>query len=853
MFIGESHQESAGVASSMAVRSANECNPHRDKLLNTRANLARIEERSRQLNGATRDELVMRPIHALAEYAQAENDVSARMRGPGDASGELFMANLGFNVQEQQRRLQHIKMTRPPPVSSLAVHDDPERGAALSVQTDLAGFIASRRNEALHQLVGDVQASAAEREREHLEAVMGAAWDQRKMDLAETAGMRSLLQSAGGVAGNSMLLIGGGAANQSSMMNNSTATRHSSSALLTTSTAEPAPSQAVLSKRVLRFSEAVRNAGPAQWLQLFAEVAYEEQDTAEASELWKTWSVAQKIVAQLPPPGSDAGEAPPVLQGVAASRHVLEEDYMMHVFEAVQHNVASQFNELRRIDARRFQEVVRQYAQGGSEWLLIYTAMRCGRYDTARLFASDANVGAALKVLADMPPMARQAAKLPTHVVRELTELYGAVPIARDPHRATVLLVLLAARVGNDDAAAAAVTDCCDNMVEMVEDLLWVRLTVVRAVAVAEGGSANALAVQTLEDLQRKMVSGRQELLYSVSHNADHLVRLLLHALLPAAAVLIMMDRHHVQMADAVHMAMVFHAYRLVDVAPRVDTALDLATVLQRFTASIAGATAAGAAHSAGGAVFSYFERTHHTQAYVEMCAASPALCTAFFGARGTAVASGAVSDALLEAMEHIADQAAATGHVSIAMNVRLSLHALVADTDKPRAAACLEAAFRVVNPQLVNGLSKLLAGVASSLDDVFAVAESLQQSMRRSAHQLPAAAVEAFEQLLAVARVVAAANAENHSAVLFYFRQLSFVPAPGEQHLSSHVAEDVVAVMPRVLLMALRALQRVGHGQRDMAEVAVLEQWHNGHFRGKGGKNVEVDIRKEFEKLKMP
>ncbi|ESL08328.1 hypothetical protein TRSC58_03971, partial [Trypanosoma rangeli SC58] len=129
-----------------------------------RGNIARLTARARQLLAEDTDTRVVR--NGLSAYETSRKvaaDVSARARAPGQtgstqASVELFMASLGFNLPEQQRLLQQLQASQVP----IAVKGDvgtaaKTSGAFFKGQVDeelgstLESFVANRRHEIMRR------------------------------------------------------------------------------------------------------------------------------------------------------------------------------------------------------------------------------------------------------------------------------------------------------------------------------------------------------------------------------------------------------------------------------------------------------------------------------------------------------------------------------------------------------------------------------------------------------------------------------------------------------------------------------------------------------------------------------
>lgn len=776
-------------------------------LSDVRANIARLEARARSMLSGS-DNQVLRSGRSVFEHSKSTLAESSRR--PGGASltqhtpVELFMANLGFDIQEQQRLLQQLQMQVPKRSAMSTAFDEDEgnmhfggrAASATDSAIDLDAFVASRRSECLQRCVDDVHRQISDRTRELAEQQIQTMWERRSDAIVEALEGRSL-----GVYRPGTL--------QSSKPN----TTPQGSVV----SANAADLNRLSAAKMHAFAHVVDVAPPQEWCSHFNAFSQETcpSDGDEASSLWFTISSILAPVAQSASSSADSS-LDGVKKYVASSRVVLERKFLASIFTDVLKIPPSKFEEMEHMHAEKVVPWIEQYAGRGTDvWALILTAMRCGRYDAAQLFAARTPAGvkgplqAALAAINGTPQLARNDMKpfvdLRAYFLEEATR--------GDYFRTAVLFMLLVGTVcqpGQDsDSALAHFVSAIDRVSNSIEDMLWMRLMCIRQI------DTSTLPVQSLVDLQQSVLADIPQLLALPGSTSAKVASVLFYTLLPSTALRLLQDSRDF-FCDAVHMALSFHVAHLLR-CTSAESQLNLPALLQSYAHKALEIEDKKVTRHVAPTLFRYFWKSDSVEAFVDLCR-NPVICIKLFGQLGDTVSnegallhgSAACQPELLTTMDTIADAAAVAGQVELAVHILLVLDRLaVQQRDVQTSQEALRKAVLTLNPALSHSAHYM--GSSVHRENLVLYSRRLKDRLQHCASEIGGREIVAFHHLCLIAEFHSLYHRNEYEQAVRSFLQLRFIPTQSSdvdasaEHFNVSVSDDVVTAMPPTVVLFLR------------------------------------------------
>jgi nuclear pore complex protein Nup93 len=778
-------------------------------LSDVRANIARLEARARSMLSGS-DNQVLRSGRSVFEHSKSTLAESSRRPSGATVTQhtpvELFMANLGFDMQEQQRLLQQLQMQVPKRSALNAGYDEEEgnlffqgRGGASVTDTaiDLDAFVASRRSECLQRCVDDVHRQISDRTRELAEQQINAMWERRSDAIVEALEGRSLGGYRPGTQPSSNV---------------------SNTSYQNITNVNSTDINRLLAAKMHAFAHVVDVAQPQEWCSHFNAFA-QETAPAEGDETSSLWFTVSSILA--PVSRSVTSSAEVSLDGVkkyvASSRLVLERKFLASIFTEVLKIPISKFEEMEHMHAEKVVDVIEQYVGRGADvWSLILTAMRCGRYDAAHVFASRVPTGvkaplqAALAAIDGTPQLARNDMKpfvdLRSYFLEEVTR--------SSYYRTAVLFMLLVGTVsqpGQDsDSVLAHFVSAIDRVSNSIEDMLWMRLMCIRQI------EASSLPVQSLLDLQQSVLADIPQLLALPGSTSAKVASVLFYTLLPSTALRLLQDSREF-FCDAVHMALSFHVSHLLR-CTSAESQLNLSSLLQAYACKALEMEDLKVTRHVAPTLFRYFWKSDSVEAFVEMCRNS-VICVKLFGQLGDGVAnegallhsSAACQPELLATMDTISDAAAAAGQVELAVHILLVLDRLaVQQRDVQTSQEALRKATLTLNPALSHS-AHYTSGSSVHRENLVLYSRRLKDRLQNSAADVGGREVQAFYHLCLIAEFHSLYHKNQYDQAVTTFLQLRFLPTQASdvddsaEQFNTSVSDDVVTAMPPTVVLFLK------------------------------------------------
>ncbi|EKG01545.1 nucleoporin interacting component (NUP93), putative [Trypanosoma cruzi] len=778
-----------------------------------RGNIARITARARQLLADDTDTRVVR--NGLSAYETSRKvaaDISTRARTPGQtgptqASVELFMASLGFNLNEQQRLLQQLQANQLP----LTVTGDvgtaaKTPGAFFQEQIDdelgstLESFVANRRNETMRRSMEEMHHRVENLVQERSATIIRSSWEKCCNEVADAFESFSLKACSGGgdvsrIKMSASSLIPGG----------SMRPRAGVRALLN---GRDATSMRILNK-IAGFANIVDTQPPLQWIRCFA--AHVADDAPSVTDdIALLWTTVEQIVQ----PILKLGSASTTLTFVASSRHMIERKVLITVLSRILKVEPERFGELENMHATRVVSILERYTSSSNPWAHIYAAMRCGRYDVAAMVANNVGLRSVEEKLEEYANahMTRRST-LPPAV--ELRPLYEEEDTRLDPYRQIVLFLLLLGNTGeNSEVVLSTVASLSSKVARSLEDTLWIRLFCVRSIEVRGNNK-----VQSLTEMQRLLLDDMQELVELVRGDVVRLASLLIHALLPSSGLRLLIESDSTYV-DGIHLAMCFHNSQLLP-CDDVEVPIDLGRLLPQYCSLVLLDVDKRHARTAyaGAAVFRYFLRTNLVDVFVEYCG-NELVCAKLFGHRGGSRVGGdgillqeTPSTELLEAMERVAEAGAARGQTELAVHVFSVLERAAALVkDEARANYALSRALQIICPALSHAFQQKASRESTCL---FMHAAELQERVACSERVIPHAYAEAFQLLCTMSEFFVSVARGEVEVALRCFWSLPFVPtAPDDIERCAEIfdsaPESVATAAPPIVLLAMQNMLKL-------------------------------------------
>ncbi|ORC92919.1 putative nucleoporin interacting component (NUP93) [Trypanosoma theileri] len=795
-----------------------------------RGNIARLTARARQLLVNDTDTRVVRNgLSAYETSRKMASDVCTRARAPGQtsstqASVELFMASLGFNLQEQQRLLQQLQASQLSLAAAAAAggvgivseasgsffppHTEDELGSSLEA------FVANCRKETMRRNVEEMHQRVGHLVQERTEDIIRAVWDKYSVEVAD-AFESYAIKSAGG----------GQLTRVKPPTNNTNAITplQPRAGVMSLLKRRDSVSTRMLNK-VATFAQIVDTQPPLRWLTHFA--AHIADDTPsitdEVAVLWAT-------VEQMLQPIMQHGSASTIMTYVASSRHMMERKALVSLLSRTLKVDSNRFGELENMHATRFIEAVQRYTSSSNPWAHIYTAMRCGRYDAAVMIANSAGfrlVEAKLEAYANAPMTQRST--LPSAM--DLRQLYEEEATRLDPHRQIVLLLLLLGNTGeSSDVVLSTVASLSSRVAHSLEDTLWIRLFCVRSVEVCGGDK-----LQSLAEMQRLLLDDMQELLALVRGDVVRLASLLIHALLPSSGMRLLIE-NDTTYVDGIHLAICFYISQLLPCGD-VEVPIDLTRLIPQYCSLVLLDTDKRQVciTRTGAAIFRYFLCTNLVSVFVDYCG-NELVCAKLFGQRGGSRAGSdgvllqcTPSTELLEAMERVAEAAVLRGQTELAVHVFSVLESAAAHVhDENRANYALSRAVQIICPALSRAFHHPPTSESTNL---FVHAANLQDRVVRSKRSIPHTHAEAFQLLCKMSEVFVSAARNESEVALHHFYSLPFIPASNEDvercaELFDTTPECVDTATPPILMLAVQHMLRLAAEYKARGEETAMVQ----------------------------
>lgn len=776
-------------------------------LSDVRANIARLEARARSMLAGS-DQQVLRSGRSVFEHSKSALAESSRRPGGATVTQhtpvELFMANLGFDIQEQQRLLQQLQMQVPKRSGLGTGYDDEEGGLFINGRTgafasdsaiDLDAFVASRRSECLQRCVDDVHRQISDRTRELAEQQINAMWERRSDAIIEALEGRSLGGSRPGT--NPLLVVGSNASIAS--VNSTDANR-------------------LLSAKMHAFAHVVDVAQPQDWCSHFNAFS-QETASAEGDETSSLWFTVSSILAPVSRSVTSSAEAglDGVKKYVASSRMVLERKFLASIFTDVLKVPLSKFEEMEHMHAEKVVDVIEQHVgRGGDAWSLVFAAMRCGRYDAAYLFAGRAPTGvkaplqAALAAIDGTPQLARNDVK----PFVDLRSYYLEDATRGNYHRNAVLFMLLVGTVsqpGQDsESVLAHFASAIDRVSNSIEDMLWMRLVCIRQI---EGSS---LPVQSLLDLQHSVLADVPQLLALPGSTSAKVASVLFYTLLPSTALRLLQDSREL-FCDAVHMALSFHVAHLLR-CTSAESQLNLSSLLQAYACKALEMEDLKVTRHVAPTLFRYFWKSDSTEAFVELCRNS-VICVKLFGQLGDSVnnegallhSTATYQPELLTTMDLIAEAASAAGQVELAVHILLVLERLATQQrDAQTSQEALRKAILTINPALSHS-AHYTSGYSVHRENLVLYSRRLKERLQQNPTGQGGREVQAFFHLCLISEFHSLYHSNQYDQAVTTFLQLRFLPTQASdvdesaEQFNTTVSDDVVTAMPPTVILFLK------------------------------------------------
>lgn len=765
-----------------------------------RSNIARLEARARNLLSST-DNRVARSGRGVFEVSKIASTEFARRQATSQgqqAPVELFMASLGFDVQEQQRLLQQMQVNRPP----VQTYDDEEGSAAsppaVSSDTaiDLEAFLASRRSEALQRCVDEVHRHVVDRTRELSELQIRSCWERRTDEVTDALETQSLYGSRRAEGSSNQLLTSASA--ESSIKGSAT-------------------SKPLLSSKIVAFAHIVDVASPQEWLPHFNDFVQSATSSPD-DELSALWSTVDSILAPLMRANTATSSFAlnsGVKRYVACSRMVLEKKFLSGMFVQILKVAPSKIAELDQMHCSKLRDIIVQYAGAGADhWAQIFFAMRCGRYDAAQLIAATAGLReleAALDTISKMSIFSRNECK----AFSELRALYNDEATYRDPYRCAVLLLLLVGVVGQDaETTTTTFMNALDKVSSSIDDMIWMRLVCVRSI------DSTPPLLQSLVELQKSIVADIPQLLALPNSNVLKVASLLFHVALPSTAIRLLQEVEGL-LCDAVHIALVFQSCSLLS-CTNAEPPLNITLAVQRYVRLMLDYETKTSRRAAS-AIFNYFFKSNIDDGFIDLCK-NEIVCTKLFGQMGDASANegallqGSCSKELLAAMDTIAEENARIGQVELAVHMLIILDNFATSIrDLSTSRDAVEKAIRIINPALSHNAHNT-SGPNTSRESLLIHARRLQERLRVTPLDTNSRDIQAFRNLFVITEfnaLVATGEVDRACQALY---SLPFIPSQLEQlescsELFAKVTDDVATAMPPTIITLLKV--EVGRSQK--------------------------------------
>lgn len=828
ILIAHSHNQSTS-----AVPSGGSVDPNND----VRGNITRLTARARQLLVSDIDTRVVR--NGLSTYEMSRKTATdarlwAQVAGQAtssQASVELFMASLGFNLQEQLRLLHQLHTNQLPIVgrNQLDSLDAPwDTQASDELGTALEVFVANRRHEIMQRSVDEMHQRVGEMMQERSEAIIRSSWEKYSVEIAdvfETASLKA--GSGGGRGGNSRNSISNGQLMHASTLGGAvngvaaagTALQSHVGVVALLNGRDTASTKALA--KVSAFAHIVHTQPPQKWSSHFTNHVVDDTPNSveEVAVLWTT-------VGHILQPIIERGSAATSITYVSSSRRVMERKALAAVFSIMLKVESDRLSDMENMHATRFIGVVERYTSSSNPWAHIFTSMRCGRYDAAAAIAAAAGFGLVEKTLSSYASGNVMEQYTPSCPL-ELRALYSEDCTRSDPYRHTVLFLLLAGKTGeSNEVVQSTVASLSSKVARSLEDTLWIRLFCLHTV-----DANNSEKIQSLSDMQRLLLDDMQDLVALTRGNVVRLASLMFHALLPSSGVRLLTENDSTYV-DGVHLAMCFHNSKMLQCSDA-EVPLDLSRAIQQYC-SIALLDADRRrmnASQVGPAIFWYFFRTGLIDTFVDYCS-NELVCARLFGHRagggsndGALFQHGGVPpNELLDAMVRIAEDAIARGKTELAVHVLTVLdHAATLVSDDARSGYALSRAVQKICPALAQAFHNEPTSESANL---FVHAAVLRERLAQTKCVIPSAQTDTFHLLCRMGEVHANAVRGNAEMAVRCFCNLPFVPAsPADVERCAELfdtAPDTVATAaPPIIIHALRQLLRLVKEQRALHDGA--------------------------------
>lgn len=828
MYVGTAdrlHSARAGPSAKGSRTHLEDVLQRREQTDDVRANIARLEARAKEMIAPT-DCRVMRTVQSVHEVSKLvrADFAPANHAQRNQAATELFMASLGFSLQEQQRLLHQIVNSQ----AAAQPLDVGTQGEEETAPTDLESFLARCRNEAMQHAVNDVHGLMTARERSAVEQMMQDTWSRRTA--APAVGLQQPIFAAAAAAAAAGGDAGGRSTRRSTFVDAANRIGGTGGSGSGSGTASSSTARTATTRHIEDFADIVQTAPPLEWLERMVAAVEENHEVSGSSR--RLWRAARDLLFDIARDRTRTTVAKPhaVASYLGTSRRTLERDFFIEVLEKTTDSSPSQLEALTHMHAHKAMEVIYAFCAtdgaAASPWVLAYYAMRCGRYDAAQQFALDgglpACVAEGLELIHRTPAAERNAIGSVHNVDKALSHQ----ETESDPYRCAVLQILAC---GTPAAASALrAKRAAVDVANTIYDTLWLRLALIRDPDVDDPAQPK---IHNLSELQRELLGDQQYLLDLVEGDVQAVIRIFMLALLPSTALRALFD-FDALFVDAVHLALVFDACGLLN-ATTAENPVDLSRVLVRYSGSLLVMTKKGDGRHPAAAIFSYFLKSHQLAAFGTLCA-DEATCVKLFGRGDSATREGVLLDTppsneLLDAMEQIASKAAACGNLTLAVHVLLVLEALSTSIkSEPRAAHAISSALDCVNLAMSQSAHP---SQAATRGELLIIARNLSQRIQHVRHKLPSAEMETFNHLLTIVEFLElAAQHEVDKAIVLFYR-LPFVPqhvgqveAKAEE-FNTVVSDAVVSSMQHTIPAVMKLLvARYGH-EASAAERSSIQQ----------------------------
>ena len=699
------------------------------------ASISRLETRARHMAVGTGTTRVARNAKSVYD---ASCRVLAGVQSSTDptSSSDAFLANImGFDIAEQQRVLHHMSSNQ----AQFSQSQEETEGPTTSTQTtvDLEAFLARRRMEALERTVKEVHYMFDQEQQLVNDAYVTEAIDERTNEIADMLGLSSLR----------LLEVQRPPVELTSTQSLSLAAE----------------------EKVRAFADVIEGAPTPAWPDLLTNVAIEHAGGDLDDPTAVLWSTAQGIISyRADNPGGDPS---PVL-AVACSRAVLEDKYLMHIFATVLQADAGHFEELSRMHPSKMRGYIAQFCPDKRQdnmWYHVYVALRAGRYETAHLTAlenGNQSLATIIKQVSSLPVIHRNSSRANA----DIAALWNDEQTRDDAYRCAVLVVLGGTSLGATNEAAVQLLDTlCGRVAETLEDVLWLRLAVVRSVGDSDEGN-----IHNLVELQRRVLEDKPHILAMVGGDPVKYATTMLHCLLPSTAVRVLLDNPPTTV-DGTHIGLMFDAFNQITFTV-MEASVDVPTLLRRHAQLLLKVPTRDGRPSPARAIFDYFSKAERGKSFVSLCTSDQMVSRLFgriddrAGREGELLRSVPSVD-LLDAMELIARELINTNNI-LAVHVLIVLdRCSCARKEYTRGAAALHSAIRAITPKISNAIHSVRQRRDPQL---LHVVNCLHEDVASSRHDLPNDDVDTFRTLRALLTVhVASIQGDDETA----FRVVSAIP----------------------------------------------------------------------------